>query len=199
MRVILLRKNPAEYSGNAWLVLGDNNTLEGVNALVDVGMDAFVMEHLREIPTGIGKKPLDKVFLTHSHFDHAGGLEAVRRAFEPEIYAFTPLPGLTRLLRDGERVTLGDRRFEVLHTPGHSEDSMCLYCADERALFSGDTPVQIRTPGGAYPRSLTWSLQRLCGLPIETIYPGHGDPLVRDARETLRQTLHNVRMSDVEP
>jgi glyoxylase-like metal-dependent hydrolase (beta-lactamase superfamily II) len=199
MRVILLRKNPETYSGNSWLVLGDSNTLGGVNALVDVGMDAFVLEHLRGIATGIGKKPLQKVFLTHSHYDHAGGLEDLRRELDPEICAFAPLPGVTRVLRDGERVSLGDRRFEVLHTPGHSEDSMCLYCFDERVLFSGDTPVQVRTTGGAYPRALAVSLERLCALSVETIYPGHGDPLTRGVAETLRQTLQNVRRSDIEP
>jgi glyoxylase-like metal-dependent hydrolase (beta-lactamase superfamily II) len=199
MRIFLLRKNPDAYSGNAWLVLGDSNTLLGVNALVDVGLDAFVLEHLREIATGIGKMPLQKVFLTHSHYDHAGGLEQLRRELNPEIYAFAPLPGVTRLLRDGERVSLGDRRFEVLHTPGHSEDSMCLYCPEERVLFSGDTPVQVRTAGGAYPRALVASLERLCLLPVQIIYPGHGEPIIRGAPETLRQTLENVRRSDVEP
>lgn len=199
MRVILLRKNPDVYSGNAWLILGDSNTLLGVNALVDVGLDAFIIEHLREIATGIGKKPLQKVFLTHSHYDHAGGLDELRRELSPEIYAFAPLPGLTRQLRDGERVSLGDRRFEVLHTPGHSDDSMCLYCAEERVLFSGDTPVHVRTAGGAYPLSLATSLERLCTLPVETIYPGHGDPLTRGVEETLRHTLQNVRRSDIEP
>lgn len=199
MRIILLRKNPEAYSGNAWLVLGDSNTLHGVNALVDIGLDAFILDHLQQISTGIGKKSLQKIFLTHSHYDHAGGLEEVRRALSPEIYAFAPLPGVTRRLRDGERVSLGDRRFEVLHTPGHSDDSMCLYCPEDRVLFSGDTPVQVRTTGGAYPRALTVSLERLCALPVQTIYPGHGDPMTRGAAEALRETLANVRRSDIEP
>jgi glyoxylase-like metal-dependent hydrolase (beta-lactamase superfamily II) len=199
MRIILLRKNPEVYSGNAWLILGDSNTLLGVNALVDIGLDAFILDHLQQIFTGIGKKPLQTVFLTHSHYDHAGGLEEVMRALSPEIYAMAPLLGVTRLLRDGERVSLGDRRFEVLHTPGHSEDSMCLYCPEDRVLFSGDTPVQVRTTGGAYPRALTVSLERLCALPVQTIYPGHGDPITRGAAETLRETLQNVRRSDLEP
>ena len=61
MRIILLRKNPEVYSGNAWLILGDSNTLLGVNALVDIGLDAFILDHLQQIFTGIGKKPLQKV------------------------------------------------------------------------------------------------------------------------------------------
>ena len=67
MRIILLRKNPEVYSGNAWLILGDSNTLAGVNALVDVGLDAFILDHLAQISTGIGKKSLQKIFLTHEH------------------------------------------------------------------------------------------------------------------------------------
>jgi glyoxylase-like metal-dependent hydrolase (beta-lactamase superfamily II) len=96
-------------------------------------------------------------------------------------------------------VSLGDRRFEVLHTPGHSEDSMCLYCPEDHVLFSGDTPVQVRAAGGSYPRALTASLERLCALPIKTIYPGHGEPMTQDVAETLRQTLQNVRRSNIEP
>jgi glyoxylase-like metal-dependent hydrolase (beta-lactamase superfamily II) len=199
MRVIRLRPNPGAYSANAWLVLGDSNTLEGVNALVDVGLDGYILSHLREISTGIGKKRLQVVLLTHAHYDHAGGLSELLREHDPEVFAFAAVPGVTRRLRDGERLRLGDRWFEVLHTPGHSDDSMCLYGPEDRVLFSGDTPVQVRTPGGAYPRTLVRSLERLCTLPVEMVYPGHGDPITRRAAEVLRHTLDNMRQSDVEP
>lgn len=198
MRVRRLNPRPGEYTCNAYLVMGGASTLDAVNALVDIGLDAYILEEVRGIPGGIGKRSVESVYLTHGHFDHAGGLEGIRRELAPEIRAWAPLPGVRRTLQDNEAVRLGDRAFTVLHTPGHSEDSICLYCAEEQVLFSGDTPVQIRTAGGAYPRSLQRSIERLCRLPIATIFPGHGPPITERANEMLRMTLESIRQSGVE-
>ncbi len=198
MKIIRLRPRPGEYTCNAYLVMGRTSTLDAVNALVDVGLDAYLLDELRTIPAGIGKRTVESVYLTHGHFDHAGGLEALRREYAPEFRAFAPLPGVRRPLGDNEEVRLGDRAFTVLYTPGHSDDSVCLYCAEERVLFSGDTPVQIRTAGGSYSRALLRSIERLCRLRIDTIYPGHGPPITERAEEMLRTTLEKIGQSALE-
>ncbi|MEO6457676.1 MAG: MBL fold metallo-hydrolase [Chloroflexia bacterium] len=84
-------------------------------------------------------------------------------------------------LHDGEELALGDMKFEVMHTPGHSPGSICLYERSSGTLFSGDTLLRLgvgRTdlPGGNAAR-LSESLRRLALLPDDTrVYPSHGLP-----------------------
>ena len=82
-----------------------------------------------------------------------------------------------------------DLPFTILHTPGHTPGSMCLYWEKEKTLFSGDTLFRMgfgRTdlPGGDYNR-LLHSLEQLFTLPPDTkVYPGHGFPT------TIAQEMH---------
>jgi glyoxylase-like metal-dependent hydrolase (beta-lactamase superfamily II) len=86
-----------------------------------------------------------------------------------------PLPAPTRLLNDGD--VIGP--FTVIHTPGHTPGSLCLWLENEKTLFSGDTLFRDgmgRTdlPGGDWP-ALQKSLTRLLSLDGDTaVYPGHG-------------------------
>ena len=56
--------------------------------------------------------------------------------------AFIDGPGVDELLPDGRFVKAGDDFLEVIHTPGHSSDSICLYAPAAKALFSGDTQLK---------------------------------------------------------
>jgi glyoxylase-like metal-dependent hydrolase (beta-lactamase superfamily II) len=79
MKVIPLRKRGTQYTCNVYLVLGTWNRIEDVNTLVDVGPDDFILNEIPEIPTGVGKVPVQQIVLTHNHFDHAAGMERVRK------------------------------------------------------------------------------------------------------------------------
>ncbi len=129
---------------------------------------------------------------THVHADHhSGGLELARRTGAPYClhesnlgrtgFEFTPLA-------DGERLQAGNVRVEVLHTPGHTEDSICLLVSDLRRgeapwfLVTGDTLFvgavgrpDLAGRAGEMAARLHDSLQgRLLRLPAELeIYPGH--------------------------
>lgn len=138
------------------------------------------------------------ILLTHGHFDHMVELEAWRalgiplwigehetEALSNPSVNVSPLFGYSfstreadRLLRDGEEISLGDMRFQVIYTPGHTAGGICLY--GEGVLFSGDTLFadggygRYDLPGGD-PQTLFTSLSRLLALPQDTvIYPGHG-------------------------
>lgn len=73
-----------------------------------------------------------------------------------------------------------DFKFQIIHTPGHTPGSICLYFPEERKLFSGDTLFRCgygRTdlPGGNYGQLIS-SLEQLMTLPPETeVFPGHGE------------------------
>ncbi|HEY3491056.1 MAG TPA: MBL fold metallo-hydrolase [Candidatus Deferrimicrobiaceae bacterium] len=193
MKVHPLRSNPAIYSCNAYLVTGDWKRIEDVNTLVDIGTDAYVLEEIGAIPTGIGKTPVEQVVLTHHHFDHAGGLGEIRERYNPVVRSWSDrLSGESAPLGDGEMIRLGDRECEVLHVPGHSQDSICIYCEAERFLFSGDTPVRVLSPGGSYTDRYLQAIERLAKLPIDVIYPGHDAPITGNVSEIIRTTLRNA-------
>lgn len=154
------------------------------------------------------------MIFTHAHPDHvaAGGilesrLEGVqvalhedearrmRRWWHPLLIRFLggkAVRKADRLVEDGERLPLGARVLEVLHTPGHTSGSVCLYCPGH--LFTGDTLFvggvgRTDLPGGSVG-DLARSLRgRILPLPGETrIWPGHDYGPVRSSRleEELR-------------
>ena len=109
--------------------------------------DPAILASIERAPTGVGKWPVEQVVLTHSHSDHCALLPEVRAAFHPRVLAFSPnLAGVDWLLGDGDTIRMGDQVFEVIHVPGHSSDSICLYNEAEGVLFAGDSPLLITSP-----------------------------------------------------
>jgi glyoxylase-like metal-dependent hydrolase (beta-lactamase superfamily II) len=84
--------------------------------------------------------------------------------------------------RDGDTLTLGPAEFHVLHTPGHTQGSLCLWIPLERKLIAGDTLFREsigRTdlPGGDGRQIVRSIADKLLVLPEETtVFPGHGAP-----------------------
>ena len=141
---------------------------------------------------------------THMHYDHCFGAAFVWERFHaaPEFHQadeaiykgegagfFGPLaasmqngaaPAAARYLKEGDTIGVGKHALTVLHTPGHSPGGICFYCAEEKAVFVGDTLFYYsvgRTdlPGGDSD-ALRKSIQdKLFVLPADTVaYPGHG-------------------------
>jgi glyoxylase-like metal-dependent hydrolase (beta-lactamase superfamily II) len=117
------------------------------------------------------------IFSTHSHADHTNGNEELSQLCGvPALLYGDSLPTLNVPLQDGALVPLGNLAVRILHTPGHTPDSMCLLC--EEALFTGDT-LFVGKVGGTYSdedaRTEYESLwQKLMVLPDATmVYPGH--------------------------
>jgi glyoxylase-like metal-dependent hydrolase (beta-lactamase superfamily II) len=108
-------------------------------------------------------------------------LSEPRIAVEDESEVVPQLPSCRpdRLVHDGEMLGVGGLEFEVLHTPGHTPGSICLYEAKWGALFVGDLLTRnavgrADVPGGN-ERQLLGSLARLLSFPAGThVYPGHG-------------------------
>ena len=112
--------------------------------------------------------------------------------FTAATYAVRAAPA-TRVLAEGDVVDLGDRAFEVLHTPGHSPGGIALFERATGLLFSGDVVYDGRLlddlPGSdlvAYERSM----RRLLELPVRTVHGGHGPSMGPERhREVIRGWL----------
>lgn len=137
------------------------------------------------------------ILLTHGHFDHIGAVEAVKGKYGCKVVAgkdefriltdpaancsiygggaITVLPD--ELVSDGDSIVVGDMKFDVLFTPGHTEGSLCYILGDN--IFSGDTLFQ-GSCGRTDLATGDWStilrsLKLLRDLPGDyTVYPGHG-------------------------
>lgn len=95
--------------------------------------------------------------------------------FQIDDYVFfqgTP----TRVLRDNDRIDLGGRTLQVLHTPGHSPGHMCFWEADRGYLFTGDLVYQ-GTLFAYYPstdpEAYLASMERIAALPVKRVLPAH--------------------------
>ena len=126
------------------------------------------------------------ILLTHNHMDHIGALAQLRAGLKVPLAAHALDAGnLTSppeiLLSDGNTVSLGNLKFEVLHTPGHTQGSLCFMAG--RYLISGDTifpggPGKTRSPA-AFKQIIESITGKILVLPDDTqIYPGHGDSTV---------------------
>jgi hydroxyacylglutathione hydrolase len=137
-------------------------------AVVDPGDAAPVIERLQR--DGLA---LAAILITHHHGDHIGGLADLRRLW-PQAEVMGPedrrISGLTRVVADGDRVTLAGLacEFEVIAVPGHTSTHIA-YLDDEH-LFCGDTLFAAgcgRVFDGTFEQ-LADSLRRISALPVET-------------------------------
>ncbi len=161
-------------------------------AVVDPGPDDAA--HVRAVLGAV--EPLGRVaalLVTHGHADHLPAAAPLAAATGAPIAGHPNLPGVQRPLADGETLAVGPAlALTALDTPGHTDDSLCYWEPESRALFTGDlvagrgSLVVDDRPGGL-ARSLA-SLRRLQMLGACAIYPGHG-PMVTDGPAKLAEYL----------
>lgn len=143
---------------------------------------------------------LNKILLTHGHFDHCGAVHALKAATGAQIIISTadeemlhnnvlsmahafgvscPPCHADRCVSDGDTVSLGFTNLDVIFTPGHTPGGVCYYT--DGILFSGDTLFagsvgRSDFPGGDYDALIESVKKRLFVLPDGTrVLPGHGD------------------------
>lgn len=219
----MIRRIPGVRGAHAYL----HQSSEGL-AVIDPGYTGSfraVVQFVSE--QGLG--PIDWVILTHHHIDHAGtafalcqatgARLAVHVADAPYLRAGRPRERMTfwgladrlplglasfvvtcagcepRLLEDGETIA----GLTVVHGPGHTPGSICLYSGSESALFTGDVLNNergIRTPPWTVNHSHRRAMrapQRLGQLNYERAYFGHGPAIIEGADRVVRAFLARTR------
>lgn len=187
-------------------VIGDETTREGM--VIDPGDDiedvlALVRKHNLQVK---------QIVITHAHIDHVGGAMKLRTATGAPIllnqndYALLKIldtqaawigvatPGkveIDRSVTTGESVSAGSLVATILHTPGHTEGSICLYFPAENKLIAGDTLFagsigRTDLPGGDTQKIMRSLHDTVLELPDETVViPGHGElTTIGDERAT---------------
>ena len=123
---------------------------------------------------------LSLILVTHHHHDHIGGIPALRQATGCKVVANPAdsgrIPGIDLAVTDGDSVSVGQARAQVMAVPGHTSGHIAFYFAGARALFCGDTLFLLgcgRMFEGT-PQQFWSSLVRLRALPDETrVYCAH--------------------------
>lgn len=187
-----LARDQQGFTSNVFLLDGDRT------ALVDVGNEFDVVGAIDEhVDT------LDAVVLTHTHPDHIGNLDAVRSAFDVDVWGYDPeFDGVDHALADEDTLDLGDHEYLALHTPGHKNDHVCLYAAAASRLFAGDL---IFANGGfgrtdldegdrdTLIRSIEY-VRDTVGDDLQELYAGHGPAVTSDASHDIELALQASRM-----
>ncbi|MCL1982920.1 MAG: MBL fold metallo-hydrolase [Clostridiales bacterium] len=126
------------------------------------------------------------ILLTHHHYDHVSGVRKIRDLKGCPVYLHRMDMDMYRdevdvALEGGDVVMLGDETIRVLHTPGHTEGSVCYFSEKSKLAFTGDTVFNVdlgRTDlKDGDPEKMEASIRSvvdLWGNEI-VIYPGHGD------------------------
>lgn len=177
----------------------DSNVYLIGDTIIDSGT-GFNFTRLRDVLRVLKKdlKDIKQIINTHGHFDHIGGngyfmnakvfihkLDApIIEKGDTELSAADFFDGklhprnVENKLNDGDRITTKNMDLEVIHTPGHTNGSICLYNEKDKILFSGDT-VFANGVGrtdfiNSDPKALAESLERISKLDVKKILPGHG-------------------------
>jgi hydroxyacylglutathione hydrolase len=178
-------------------IIGDEISHEAM--VIDPGDDiadvlAVIQKH---------KLKVKQIVITHAHIDHVGGAMKLRAATGAPIllnhndYTLLKMldsqadwigmqsPGevvIDHSLNDQDKVEAGSLIANVMHTPGHTEGSICLYFAAQQKLIAGDTLFagsigRTDLPGGSFEKIMRSLHDKLLSLPDETaVVPGHGPP-----------------------
>lgn len=201
------------FCSNSYVIVAERDLV-----LVDPGMARGLESIVGPIrAVGLDIEKIKRVVNTHCHYDHTGANRVLRENLELEFYAHVmdaeyvetgdpeytasgvvgeesggvPVAGM---LKDGDLI--GGTGFKVLHTPGHTKGSICLWDEERKILISGDCVFaagvgRYDLPGGDL-EELVGSLERLAKLDVEKLLPGHGECNLTNGSEAIQSGLDAV-------
>jgi len=195
-----LTKNLYFYPEKGMLDCNTYVIKDDLSIIIDPGLTQFLPALIQDLQNdGIDPKDIDIITNTHLHGDHCWANEAFKEIsgakilshpLQKEFYDITVIKtakffGLQPVgfkedgYLDNNRLSTGDMEFELIHSPGHSPDSISFYCKQEKVLICGDVIFAQNTGRVDLPGSsadeLKQSIEELSQLEIEYLLPGHMD------------------------
>ncbi|MBW2639672.1 MAG: MBL fold metallo-hydrolase [Deltaproteobacteria bacterium] len=190
------------HSSNVYVLAGDTLTV------VDPGNDYTIFNELDKL--GYDVLDIKKIVITHGHLRipqiwekkeieiiiHAAGPMEFKKTLQEYGFSLTEIEG-------GETLDLSGFEWEVIHTPGHTIDSICLYHQATKTAITGDTVLpnamaDADKAGGGSMDHYLYGLRQLMKKEIENILPGHDVPVARTGRQTIEQTYEAVMMNAID-
>lgn len=206
-RVVARNPGPFTFKGTNSYLIGRKKL-----ALIDPGPD--LNEHQESLIQALDGRELTHIVLTHSHRDHADGIESLKQATGAKVCSFRPthrimahVPGWQAEessyhgdfvpdieLEDGDLVEGEGWVLRAIHTPGHAPDHICLELRNRDLVFSGDHVMSWNTssispPEGSMSAYIS-SLETLLARDDELYFPGHGGRIQRPKRVVKAYLLH---------
>ena len=205
--------SPMTFTGTRSYILGTDNLI-----VIDPGPENN--QHFKSIMDYVGKRKVTDIIITHSHVDHSplsrrlknetgasiigfGSADEARTSFMKKLSSSLDLGGeegidkdltLDEKVIDKQLLKKNDYTIEVIHTPGHLSNHICLSIKEKKALFSGDhvmgwATTLISPPDGDLG-SFMKSLEKLSKRDEQVYYPGHGKPVKDPKQMVLAQITH---------
>lgn len=195
LQIKVLTYNPVQE--NTYLLFNENKEC----IIIDPG--CYFDNEKEELTVAINENNLRPVMLinTHCHLDHVFGNKFISEKYnltlhlhkeEEHMLQMAPASGLMFnlpfdnyagefiFLNEGDIITLGTDKLEVIHAPGHSPGSVCFYCKEQKFIIGGDVLFnnsigRTDLPGGNHEALLKSIREKLFPLPDDvTVYSGHG-------------------------
>ena len=207
-RFVANNPGPLTFKGTNVYVLG-----HGEVAIIDPGPDDET--HIDTLLASLQGETVTKIFLTHTHKDHCGGLARLKAKTGAQTYGFRLSGAVRGAYQRGEAAQYGELAssfadtdftpdhpldendeiegegwtLQVVHTPGHAPDHICYFLQQEKALITGDHIMPWSTSVIAPPEGnmadYMASLSKLSNRDDELYLPGHGGR-VREPRKLVR-------------
>ena len=195
---------PGLFPPNSYVVVGTR-----ASALIDTGWNQ--PEHIRarlDYLQGLNPPPVAAIIITHRHPDHMGGAAALSQATGAPIYAApAEKPAIDQAIEKqgasvrvhhtpahGQRLDLGGKEVEFIHSPGHTLGSLSVLLRPEGILFTGDTVLGMGTtvvnPDEGDMALYLQTLRTLLEYAPAVICPGHG-PLVRNPQAKIQELIQH--------
>lgn len=189
--------------------------LDNGRLLIDTGNMMGLVDEIEEMAP---LEKLEHIALTHTHFDHVGGMAEIFQTVAPHVLMHPMAREYARLLRSPfpeffqsleeagkihyvqEGARIPGTEVQIFHLPGHTAGDLGFYLPEAQALFSGDAvvPHQVRFAAilskpdeicGGRMKDKVESLRRLLRVPVRHLFPGHGEPILHKGAHQIKIAL----------